>query len=87
MPFAEQYATPIEGQLGTTFPRQNDFKEVFYLRWGKIRFDVQWGQELNVKVLLKVYRSDGVVERFIVDTEPRNVGNRDQARGRERHAR
>ena len=31
------------------------------------------GQELNVKVLLKVYRSDGVVERFIVDTEPRNV--------------
>ncbi len=73
MPFAEQYATPIEGQLGTTFPRQNDFKEVFYLRWGKIRFNVQWGPELNVKVLLKVYRSDGVVERFIVDTEPRNV--------------
>ena len=29
------------------------------------------GPELNVKVLLKVYRSDGVCERFIVDTEPR----------------
>ena len=71
--FAEQYAIPIEGQLGTTFPRQNDFKETFFLRWGKIRFDVHWGQELNVKVLLKVYRSDGVVERFVVDTEPRNV--------------
>jgi hypothetical protein len=73
MSHAEQYATPIEGQLGTTFPRQNDFKEVFFLRWGKIRFDVQWGRELNVKVLLKVYRSDGVVERFMVDTEPRNI--------------
>lgn len=73
MPYAEQYATPIEGQLGPTFPRGNDFKEVFYLRWGKIRFDVQWGQELNIKVLLKVYRSDGVCERFIVDTAPRHV--------------
>ena len=73
MPYAEQYATPTEGQLGPAFPRRNDFKETFYLRWGKIRFDVQWGPDLNIKVLLKVYRSDGVVERFIVDTEPRQV--------------
>lgn len=73
MPYAEQYAVPTEGQLGPTFPRRNDFKDTFYLRWGKIRFDVQWGPELNIKVLLKVYRSDGVVERLIVDTEPRRV--------------
>ncbi len=70
MEFAEQYATPIDGQLGTPFGRRNDFKELFYLRWGKIRFDVRWGAELNIKVLLKVYRSDGIVETFVVDTDP-----------------
>ncbi len=68
--FAENYATPIDGQLGTPFGKRNDFKELFYLRWGKIRFDVRWGSELNIKVLLKVYRSDGIVEHFIVDTDP-----------------
>lgn len=73
MQYAEQYALPIEGQLGSTFARRNDFKENFYLRWGKIRFDVQWGADLNIKVLLKIYRSDGVCERYIVDTEPRNI--------------
>lgn len=73
MPYAEQYATPIEGQLGAALPRYNDFKEVFYLRWGKIRFDVQWGPEVNIKVVLKVYRSDGVCEHFIVDTDPRRI--------------
>ncbi|MCL4827143.1 MAG: phosphatidylserine/phosphatidylglycerophosphate/cardiolipin synthase family protein, partial [Caldilinea sp.] len=70
MEFAETYATPIDGQLGTPFGKRNDFKELFYLRWGKIRFDVRWGSELNIKVLLKVYRSDGIVEHFIVDTDP-----------------
>jgi hypothetical protein len=73
MEYAEQYAFPSEGQLGTTFPRQNDFKDVFFLRWGRIRFDVQWGKDLNIKVVVKIYRSDGVVERFIVDTEPRHA--------------
>jgi hypothetical protein len=71
--FAEQYATPSEGQLGTSFPRQNDFKELFFLRWGKIRFNVTWGPELNLKVVLKVYRADGVVEHFVVDTEPQRA--------------
>jgi hypothetical protein len=71
MEYAEQYAFPIESQLGTTFPRNNDFGETFYLRWGKIRFNVNWGPELNIKVLLKLYRSDGVCEHYIVDTEPR----------------
>lgn len=69
MDFAENYATPIDGQLGTPFSKRNDFKDVFYLRWGKIRFDVRWGPDLNIKVLLKVYRSDGIVEHFIVDTD------------------
>ena len=73
MQFAEQFATPVDGQLGTPFAKRNDFKELFYLRWGKIRFDARWGSELNIKVLLKVYRSDGIVEHFMVDTEPRNA--------------
>jgi hypothetical protein len=79
MPYAEHYATPLEVQLGPPFPRLNDFKELFFLRWGKLRFDVRWGNTLNRKVLLKVYRAGGVVERFIVDTEPRHVtGNHHQ---------
>ncbi len=73
MKYAEQYARPTEGQMGHPFPRQNEFNEVFYIRWGQISFDVQWGPELNIKVVVKVYRSDGVCERFIVDTEARQV--------------
>ncbi len=73
MSVAEDFAFPIEAQLGTTFPRRNDFGELFYLRWGKIRFEVNWGPELNIKVLLKVYRSDGVCEQFVVDTDARQV--------------
>ena len=69
MSVAEDFAFPIEAQLGTTFPRRNDFGELFYLRWGKIRFEVNWGPELNIKVLLKVYRSDGICELFIMDTD------------------
>ena len=48
MEFAEQYATPTDAQLGTPFAKRNDFKELFYLRWGKLRFDVRWGSELTV---------------------------------------
>ena len=70
MEFAEQYATPIDGQLGTPFGRRNDFKELFYLRWGKIRFDVRWGAELNINVLRKAYRSHGIDEPVVVDTDP-----------------
>ena len=71
MAFAEDYAVPVEGKLGTNFPRNNDFKEVFYLRWGRVRFDAFWGPDLNIKVIFKVYRSDGVCEHFVVDTDPR----------------
>ena len=73
MEYAEKYATPTEARLGAPFKRLNDFGEEFYLRWGKIRFTVHWGPELNVKVLLKVYRSDGIVEHFVVDTEQRQA--------------
>jgi hypothetical protein len=71
MRFAEDYAVPVEGKLGVNFPRNNDFKEVFYLRWGRVRFDAFWGIDLNLKVIFKVYRSDGVCEHFVVDTDPR----------------
>ncbi len=69
MEYAERYALPTSAKLGQTFARQNDFKEVFYLRWGRIRFDVSWGSELNIKLILKVYRDD-TVEQYVVDTDP-----------------
>lgn len=46
---------------------------MFYVRWGNIWFNVFWGHDLNIKVVLNVYRSDGVCERFIVDTDPHEV--------------
>ena len=73
MAFAERYAFPIDARIGTSVPRTNDFKELFYVRWANIWFNVFWGQELNLKVVLNVYRSDGVCERFIVDTDPHDV--------------
>lgn len=73
MPFAEKYAFPIDARIGTSIPRTNDFKELFYVRWGQISFNVFWGFDLNIKVVLNVYRSCGVCERFIVDTEAHDV--------------
>jgi hypothetical protein len=73
MPFAEQYACPIDAEIGTSIPRTNDFKELFYVRWGSIGFAVFWGDELNLKVVLQVYRSDGICERFIVDTDAHEI--------------
>ena len=46
---------------------------MFYVRWGSIRFDAFWGDEFNLKVVLKVYRSDDTCERFIVDTDAYQV--------------
>jgi hypothetical protein len=73
MPFHERYAVPIDAEIGTSILRTNDFKDLFYVRWGSIRFDVFWGDELNLKVVLKVYRSDDTCERFIVDTDAYHV--------------
>ena len=69
MSFAEKYACPANAEIGPSFPRTNDFKEVFSLRWGKIQFDMFRGDELNLKVVLNVYRANDVCERFIVDTD------------------
>ena len=76
MPFAERYALPIGAGIGTSTPRTNDFKELFYVRWGSIWFNVFWGPDLNIKVVLNVYRSCGACERFIVDTDPHDVRGR-----------
>ncbi len=80
MSFAEHYAFPTEAEIGRgSIPRTNDFKELFYVRWGCVRFDVFWGAELNLKVVLKVYR-DHVCEQFIVDTEAYDVRWNDHKR-------
>jgi len=71
--FAEKYAIPVEGELGCLFSRRNEFNEAFLLRWGHIRFEVSWGTEANLKVILKIHRSGGYCERFIVDTDPYDV--------------
>jgi hypothetical protein len=73
MKTAETYAVPVHANLGTPFARVNDFNETFHLRWGKITFDVAYGIQANVKVVLKVYREHGVCETFIVDTDPYDV--------------
>ena len=73
MPFAERYAFPIDAEIGTSVPRSNDFKELFYVRWGRIRFDVLWGDQVNLKAVLKVCRSDDTCEHFIVDTDAYHV--------------
>ena len=59
MEFAEQYATPTEAHLSATYARRNEFRELFFLRWGRLHFQVHWGVDTNVKVALKVYYEDG----------------------------
>ncbi len=73
MEYAERYATPGDGELHPSFRRANEFQEVFYIRWGQIRFNVHWGPGINIKVILKIYRSDGVLEQYFVDTDPYDV--------------
>ncbi len=73
MSTAENYALPIHGNLGGSFVRVNDFNEQFYLRWGRIGFDVRHGAQLNVKVILRVYRDNAICETYVVDTEPYDI--------------
>jgi hypothetical protein len=73
MDFAERYAIPTEGHLGRSMRKTNDFKEVFYLRWGRIWFDMLWGDEANLKVVIKIYRSDEICELYVVDTDTEEV--------------
>ncbi len=64
---AEHYAKPVRGELGPSFARENDFSDKFYLRWGKIEFELFYGEQINLKVILKVYRKHNICETYIVD--------------------
>ncbi len=84
MQMAEQYAIPQHGTLGRFFSRTNDFNDLFYLRWGNIEFDVAYGAQANVKVILRVYRNNNVCETFIVDTDAFDIQwNRHKRRTRD----
>jgi hypothetical protein len=71
---AEQFATPRYAELGELFEKTNDLGQPFMLRWGKITFDVALDASANIKVLLQVYRDQGIRESYIVDTDPFDVG-------------
>lgn len=73
MPYAENYAVPFESELHSGFKRLNVFRESFFIRGGRVRFQVWADKWTNVKVILKVYRHDGTCESFIVDTDPYEV--------------
>lgn len=74
MEFAEQFASPTEASLGPVFPRRNDLGELFYLRWGRLHFDVRWGSEMNLKVILKVWHEDNTCDQYILHTDPYDIG-------------
>jgi hypothetical protein len=80
MSFAEHYTVPLDGELHPSIRRVNDFGEYFYVRFGKIRFQVHGDIFTNVKVILKVYRSDSTCEHFIVDTDPYDVQDHEHKR-------
>lgn len=74
MNYAEDFASPVACELGENFLKKNDFQEIFYLRWASILFYVFWGKEVDVKVLLKVYRTESQVwEFFLIDTNPYEI--------------
>lgn len=73
MQIAEHFAMPVYGELGGFFARTNDFGDKFYIRWGKLEFDVHYGVQANIKVILKVYREHNVRETYIVDTDPYDI--------------
>jgi hypothetical protein len=70
---AEHYAKPIQGTLGGYFEKRNDRNEQFHIRWGKIDFDVFYGVQANLKIILKVYREHNVCETYIVDTDAYDI--------------
>ncbi|HBA83093.1 MAG TPA: phospholipase [Verrucomicrobia bacterium] len=71
--FPENLATPTELFMGPLFLRRNEFKDVFFIRWGRICFDVAWGVSLNIKVIVKVFHEDGSCEQYMAHTEPYDV--------------
>ncbi len=84
MEIAEHYAKPICGELGGSFARVNDFNHEFFVHWGKIDFELFYGSQINLKVIVKVYSNDGICETYIVDTEPYEIEwNRHKRRTRD----
>jgi len=73
MPFAEHYAAPTHAHLSPVYPRRNDVNDLFYIRWGRIHFDVNWGVDLNIKVVIKVFHEDGSFERYMAHTDAYDV--------------
>lgn len=73
MQVAEHYAKPVQGTLGGYFERINDFKDKFYIRWGKIDFEMYHGVQANLKVILKVYRDNNICETYYVDTDAYDI--------------
>ncbi|MFW5442754.1 MAG: phospholipase D-like domain-containing protein [Methylococcaceae bacterium] len=84
MEIAEHYAWPVRGELGGSFARVNDFNHEFYVRWGKIDFDMHQGVQVNLKVILKVYSNDGICETYVIDSDAYDVEwNRHKRRTRD----
>ena len=73
MEFAEQYAAPTLAYMSAPYPRRNEFNDLFYLRWGCLHFQVDWGVETNVKVVVKVFHEDGTFEQYLAHTDPYDV--------------
>ena len=73
MQLAEHYARPHYGTLGEFFTRVSDFNEAFSLRWGRIEFELSYGVQANVKVILTVYRENNVRETYFVDTDAYDI--------------
>lgn len=73
MQTAERYIQPTHAELGRFFEKANDFNDKFNLRWGKIEFDVQHGAQINLKILLRVYRQHGICESYLIDTDAYDV--------------
>jgi hypothetical protein len=69
MEIAEHYARPVRGELGGSFARVNDFNHEFFVRWGKIDFELFYGDSVNLKIILKIFSNDGICETYIVDTD------------------
>ncbi len=73
MQIAEHYAKPVRGELGGSFARVNDYNHEFFVRWGRIDFELFHGVQANLKVVIKIYSNAGISETYIVDTEPYDI--------------
>jgi len=73
MEIAEHYARPVSGELGGSFARVNDCKQQFFVRWGKIEFEMFHGDGINLKVILQVFSNDNICETYVVDTDAYDI--------------